>query len=72
VSEIITIEPYPGRDCCDFCTAEPVHRLYACRNFIWLRHAMFAHESIGAKAVRKVEFELLQFRTPPQPGPLHP
>jgi hypothetical protein len=50
VPEIIAIEPFPGRECCDFCTAEPVHRLYACRNFVWLNHSIFAHESIGAWA----------------------
>jgi hypothetical protein len=50
VRGIIAIEPLAGRECCDFCTAEPVHRLYACRNFTWLKHAMFAHESIGAWA----------------------
>jgi hypothetical protein len=50
VPGIIAIEPLAGRECCDFCTAEPVHRLYACRNFMWLKHAMFAHESIGAWA----------------------
>lgn len=48
--EIIAIEALPGRECCDFCTAEPVHQLYACRNFIWLNQTMFAHESIGAWA----------------------
>jgi hypothetical protein len=50
VPGIIAIEPLAGRECCDFCTAEPVHRLYSCRNFTWLKHAMFAHESIGACA----------------------
>lgn len=50
MSETITIEPSPDRECCDFCTAEPTHRLYACRNFAWLNHTMFAHESIGAWA----------------------
>jgi hypothetical protein len=48
--EIVIFDPPPGREVCDFCTAEPTHRLYACRNFIWLKRAMFAHESIGAWA----------------------
>ena len=46
--EIVIFDPPPGREVCDFCTAEPTHRLYACRNFVWLKHAMFAHESVGA------------------------
>lgn len=50
MSQIIAIEPFPGRECCDFCTAEPTHRLYACRNFVWLNHTIFAHESVGAWA----------------------
>ena len=50
MSQVSAIESFPGRECCDFCTAEPTHRLYACRNFMWLKHAMFAHESIGAWA----------------------
>ena len=48
--EIAIFDPRPGRQVCDFCTAEPVHRLYACRNFVWLNHTMFAHESVGAWA----------------------
>jgi hypothetical protein len=47
-SKIVIFDPPPGREVCDFCTAEPTHRLYVCRNFMWLKHAMFAHESIGA------------------------
>ena len=46
--EIVIFDPPPGREVCDFCTAEPTQRLYACRNFVWLKHAMFAHESVGA------------------------
>jgi hypothetical protein len=48
--EIFTVSPFPGREMCDFCTAEPTDRLYACRNFVWLTHTMFAHGSIGAWA----------------------
>jgi hypothetical protein len=50
MTENFIIVPELGRECCDFCTAEPTHRLYACRNFMFLKHAMFAHESIGAWA----------------------
>ena len=50
MTEVFTISPFPGREMCDFCTAEPTHRLYACRNFVWLNRSMFAHESIGAWA----------------------
>jgi len=50
MTEIFTISAFPGREMCDFCTAEPTHRLYACRNFVWLNHGMCAHESIGAWA----------------------
>jgi hypothetical protein len=52
--EIAIFDPPPGREVCDFCTAEPTHRLYACRNFMWLKHAMFAHESIGAWCACKI------------------
>ena len=48
--EIVIFDPPPDREVCDFCTAEPTHRRYACRNFVWLNHTMFAHESIGAWA----------------------
>jgi hypothetical protein len=50
MTEFFTISPFPGREMCDFCTAQPTRRLYACRNFMWLKHVMFAHESIGAWA----------------------
>ena len=41
------VEPFQGREMCDFCTAEPTHQLYACRNFMWLKRTMFAYESMG-------------------------
>jgi len=48
--QVFTIQPLPGREMCDFCCTSPTARLYACRNFMWLKHSMFAHESIGAWA----------------------
>jgi hypothetical protein len=46
----LVITPEPGREVCDFCTAEPTYRLYACRNFVWLKQGTLTHESIGAWA----------------------
>jgi len=46
--EVVVFDPPPGHEVCDFCTAEPTYRLFACRNFMWLERAMFAHESVGA------------------------
>lgn len=50
--QIFVFEPPPGREMCDFCSASPTTRLYACRNFVIPRtgHAVFLHESIGAWA----------------------
>ena len=46
------IIPKPGQDCCDFCAAQPVVKVYACWNFIvpGTKDAVFAHESIGGWA----------------------
>jgi hypothetical protein len=51
--QVFTFDAPPGREMCDFCSASPTARLYACRNFIVPRtkHAVFQHESIGAWAV---------------------
>jgi|SRR5208337_457121 len=46
--EVFIFDPPPGHEVCDFCTAEATQRLFACRNFMWLERAMFAHESVGA------------------------
>jgi hypothetical protein len=46
--EIVIFDPPPRREVCDFCAAESTHRLYACRNFMWLNYTMFAQESVGA------------------------
>jgi hypothetical protein len=50
--QIFFILPQPDREMCDFCSASPTSRLYACRNFVVPRtkHAVFQHESIGAWA----------------------
>jgi hypothetical protein len=34
--------------------------VYACRNFIWNKHAIFAHESVGAWAACRVCSELIE------------
>ena len=46
------IIPKPGQDCCDFCAAQPVVKVYACWNFIvpGTKDAVFVHESIGGWA----------------------
>ena len=46
------IIPKPGQDRCDFCAAQPVVKVYACRNFVvpGTKDAVFAHESIGSWA----------------------
>ena len=46
------IIPKPGQDCCDFCAAQPVVKIYACWNFTipGTKDAVFAHESIGGWA----------------------
>jgi hypothetical protein len=53
VKELV-MNPEPGRDICDFCTAEPTYRFYACRNFVWLKQGTLTHESIGAWAACEV------------------
>jgi hypothetical protein len=50
MTEILTISQFPGREMCDFCTAEPTRRFYACRDFVWLNHSKCAHPFIGAWA----------------------
>lgn len=36
-----------GGDHCDFCTVQPVTKLYPCENFEWEGRPVFASESIG-------------------------
>jgi hypothetical protein len=48
--QVFHIVPEPGAECCDFCTARPVFKTYACHNFMWNKQTVFAHESIGAWA----------------------
>jgi hypothetical protein len=28
------VEPFPGREMCDFCSEQPTTQLYACKNFL--------------------------------------
>lgn len=48
MSEIFTIEPFPGREMCDFCSDRPTTQLYACKNFLIPRTktSLFQHESV--------------------------
>ena len=32
--QVFVFDAPPGREMCDFCSASPTARLYACRNFI--------------------------------------
>jgi hypothetical protein len=50
----LVMTPEPGREVCDFCTAGPTYRLYACRNFVWLKRDTLTHESVGAWAACEV------------------
>jgi hypothetical protein len=44
------VEPFPGREMCNFCSERPTTQLYACKNFLIPRTqtALFQHESVGA------------------------
>jgi len=46
------VEPFPGREMCNFCSERPTTQLYACKNFLIPRTktALFQHESVGAWA----------------------
>ena len=48
-AQVFHVVAEPGGECCDFCTARPVFKTYACHNFMWNKQP-FAHESIGAWA----------------------
>jgi len=39
--------PKSGGECCDFCTAEPIEKLYRCANFQWRQHSIFPRGSVG-------------------------
>ena len=43
------LEPFPGREMCNFCSERPTTQLYACKNFLIPRTktALFRHESVG-------------------------
>jgi hypothetical protein len=51
--QVLHIVREPGGECCDFCTAGPVFKTYACHDFMWNKQAAFAHESIGTWAACK-------------------
>jgi hypothetical protein len=34
-------------ECCDFCTAEPIQKLYRCGNFVFQRQNIFPRGSVG-------------------------
>ena len=59
--EIFTIEPFPGREMCDFCSERPTTQIYACKNFLIPRTktALFQHESVGAWAACQACAELI-------------
>jgi hypothetical protein len=46
------VEPFPGREMCNFCSERPTTQLYACKNFLIPRTktALFQRESVGAWA----------------------
>src|ERR1019366_7664847 len=46
------VEPFPGREMGNFCSARPTRQVYACKNFLIPRTqtALFQHESVGAWA----------------------
>lgn len=50
--QVFVMEPPAGRELCDFCSASPTTRLFACRNFVIPRtkYAVFQQESVGAWA----------------------
>jgi hypothetical protein len=41
------IVPKSGGQSCDFCTAEPIEKLYRCRNFRWHQEDIFHRGSVG-------------------------
>jgi hypothetical protein len=53
------IVPKPGGECCDFCTAEPIQKLYRCGNFLWQRQSIFPHGSVGEWAACRECAELI-------------
>ena len=54
------VEPFPGREKCNFCSERPTTQLYACKNFLIPRTktALFQHESVGAWAAPRVPLVL--------------
>jgi hypothetical protein len=49
--EIFRVEPEPGRECCDFCCVESVHKVFTSTNFVIPDLGpVVGQESIGAWA----------------------
>jgi hypothetical protein len=55
------VEPFPGREMCDFCSERPTTQIYACKNFLVPRTqtAVFQRESVGAWAACRACAELV-------------
>ena len=49
----------PGGRSCDFCTAQPIEKLYGCRNFTWQKRNVFPGASGGGWAACRECAELV-------------
>jgi len=59
MKKTLHIVPQSGGECCDFCTAEPIQKLYRCGNFLWQRQSIFPHGSVGEWAACRECAELI-------------
>ena len=39
------VVPNSGAECCDFCMAQPIQKLFSCGNFLWQEQSIFPHGS---------------------------
>ena len=55
------VEPFRGREMCDFCSERPTTQIYACKNFLvpLTQTAVFQRESVGAWAACRACAELV-------------
>ena len=55
------VEPFPGREMCDFCSERPTTQIYASKNFLVPRTqtVVFQRESVGAWAACRACAELV-------------
>jgi hypothetical protein len=53
------VVPKSGGECCDFCTAEPIQKMYSCANFLWQSQNIFSHGSVGEWAACRECAELI-------------